>query len=97
MPNLDDSRTTLKEIISQTDLYFSLTSFFSVNGLLVVLAVDVSWNCLDSFFSPLSFPIPSLWEWETARCRLKYCLKETIQPKTTNQAKDSCNVNLPIK
>ena len=33
-------------------------------------------------FSPLS---PSLWE--TARYRLKYCLKGPLKPKTTNQPK----------
>ena len=43
------------------------------------------WGCLDIFtllylFSPLS---PSLWE--TARHRLKYCLKKAFKPKTTNQ------------
>ena len=43
------------------------------------------WCCLDIFtliypFSPLS---PSLWE--TARYRLKYCLKGPLNPKPTNQ------------
>ena len=47
----------------------------------IVLAVGAGGGCLDIFtllypFSPLS---PSLWE--TARYRLKYCLK----PKTTSQ------------
>ena len=42
-------------------------------------------GCLDIFtliypFSPLS---PSLWE--TTRYRLKYCLKGSLSPKTTNQ------------
>ena len=50
------------------------------------LAVGAGGGCLDIstliyLFSPLS---PSLLE--TARYRLKYCLK----PKTTNQATDSC-------
>ena len=50
------------------------------------LAVGAGGGCLDIFsficsFSPLS---PSLWE--TARYRLKYCLKGPLnQPKTTNQ------------
>ena len=49
------------------------------------LAVGASGGCLDIFtliypFSPLS---PSLWE--TARYRLKYCLKGPLNPKTTNQ------------
>ena len=50
------------------------------------LAVGASGGCLDIFtliypFSPLS---PSLWE--TARYRLKYCLKGPLNPKQpTNQ------------
>ena len=49
------------------------------------LAVGAGWGLfLDIFtliypFSPLS---PSLWE--TARYRLKYCLKGPLNPKTTN-------------
>ena len=50
------------------------------------LAVGAGGDCLDIFtliypFSPLS---PSLWE--TARYRLKYCLKGSLNPKQpTNQ------------
>ena len=49
------------------------------------LAVGADGGCLDIFtliypFSPLS---PSLWE--TARYRLKYCLKGPLNPKPTNQ------------
>ena len=49
------------------------------------LAVGAGWGCLDIFtliypFFPLS---PSLWE--TARYRLKYCLKGPLNPKPTNQ------------
>ena len=49
------------------------------------LAVGAGGGCLDIFtliclFFPLS---PSLWE--TARYRLKYCLKGPLNPKTTNQ------------
>ena len=49
------------------------------------LAVGAGGDCLDIFtliypFVPLS---PSLWE--TARYRLKYCLKGPLNPKTTNQ------------
>ena len=48
------------------------------------LAVGAGGGCLDSFilihpFCPLS---PSLWE--TARYRLKYCLKGPLNPKSTN-------------
>ena len=52
----------------------------------IALAVGAGGGCLDSFtliypFSPLS---PSLWE--TARYRLKYCLKGPLNPKQpTNQ------------
>ena len=52
----------------------------------VALAVGADGGCLDIFslicsFSPLS---PSLWE--TARYRLKYCLKGPLNPKQpTNQ------------
>ena len=50
-----------------------------------VLAVGAGGGCLDIFtliypFFPLS---PSLWE--TARYRLKYCLKGPLNPKPTNQ------------
>ena len=59
----------------------------------VALAVGAGGGCLDIFsliypFSPLS---PSLWE--TARYRLKYCLKGPLNPKQpTNQL--SLNVGL---
>ena len=51
------------------------------------LAVGAGGGCLDIFaliypFFPLS---PSLWE--TARYRLKYCLKGPLNPKQTNQTK----------
>ena len=54
-----------------------------------VLAVGVGGGCLDIFtliypFFPLS---PSLWE--TARYRLKYCLKGPLNPKQpTNQPRE---------
>ena len=56
------------------------------------LAVGAGGGCLDIFtliypFSPLS---PSLWE--TARYRLKYCLKGPLNPKQpTNQPRDGSN------
>ena len=58
------------------------------------LAVGAGGGCLDIFtliypFSPLS---PSLWE--TARYRLKYCLKGPLNPRQpTNQ---SCNMSCVI-
>ena len=53
------------------------------------LAVGAGGGCLDIFtliypFCPLS---PSLWE--TARYRLKYCLKGPLNPKPTNQPKSA--------
>ena len=47
----------------------------------IVLAVGAGGGCVD-FFSLIyhfSFPSPSLWE--TARYRLKYCLKGPLSPK----------------
>ena len=62
------------------------TIWISVGQGPTALAVGAGGGCLDIFtliypFSPLS---PSLWE--TARYRLKYCLKEPFNPKQpTNQ------------
>ena len=59
------------------------------------LAVGAGGGCLDIFtliypFFPLS---PSLWE--TARCRLKYCLKGPLNPKPTNQhLNDYCRFHI---
>ena len=59
------------------------------------LAVDAGGGCLDIFIliyliSPLS---PSLWE--TARYRLKYCLKGPLNPKQpTNQYSAGASYNL---
>ena len=60
------------------------------------LAVGVEGGCLDIFtpiylFSPLS---PSLWE--TARYRLKYCLKGPLYPKqpTNQRPKTSCRLDV---
>ena len=50
------------------------------------LAVGGGWGCLDTF--TLIYPFPSLSPslWETARYRLKYCLKRPLNPKQpTNQ------------
>ena len=50
------------------------------------LAVGAGGGCLDIFtlIYPFSHLSPSLWE--TARYRLKYCLKEPLNPKQpTNQ------------
>ena len=49
------------------------------------LAVGAGGGCLDIFsvVYHFSFLSPSLWE--TARYRLKYCLKGPLSPKQTNQ------------
>ena len=49
------------------------------------LAVGAGGGCLDIFtlIYPFCHLSPSLWE--TARYRLKYCLKGPLNPKTTNQ------------
>ena len=49
------------------------------------LAVGAGGGCLDIFtlVYPFSSLSPSLWE--TTRYRLKYCLKGSLSPKTTNQ------------
>ena len=57
------------------------TSFITVGQGPIALAVGAGGGCLDIFtlichFSSLS---PSLWE--TARYRLKYCLKGPLNPK----------------
>ena len=54
------------------------------------LAVGAGGGCLDIFtliypFSPLS---PSLWE--TALYRLKYCLKEPLNPKQPTNQRSPC-------
>ena len=48
-------------------------------------AVGAGGGCLDIFtlIYPFSSLSPSLWE--TTRYRLKYCLKGSLSPKTTNQ------------
>ena len=49
------------------------------------LAVGAGGGCLDIFtlICPFFLPSPSLWE--TARYRLKYCLKGPLNPKPTYQ------------
>ena len=62
------------------------TVWISVGQGLTALAVRAGGGCLDIFtliypFSPLSHSL-----WETARYRLKYCLKGPLNPKQpTNQ------------
>ena len=53
------------------------------------LAVRAGGGCLVIFtlIYPFFLLSPSLWE--TARCRLKYCLKGPLNPKPTNQLKST--------
>ena len=66
---------------------------FTVGQGPTALAVGAGGGCLDIFtliypFFPLS---PSLWE--TARYRLKYCLKGPLNPKSTNQPTNDLQYN----
>ena len=50
------------------------------------LAVGAGGGCLDIFILIYAFPSLSPSLWETARYRLKYCLKGPLNPKQpTNQ------------
>ena len=63
----------------------------------IVLAVGACGRCLDIFslVYHLSFLSPSLWE--TARCRLKYCLKGPLSLKQpTNQQTTHPSVRRPF-
>ena len=46
-----------------------------------VLAVGAGEGCLTIIFSRLSSPLFSPSLWETTLCRLKYCLKGTLNPQ----------------
>ena len=56
----------------------------------IALAVGAGGGCLDIFslIYYFSFLSPSLWE--TARYRLKYCLKGPLSPKQQTNNKSSC-------
>ena len=74
------------------------TILITVGQASTALAVGAGGGCLDIF--PLiylfSSPSPSLWE--TARYRLKYCLKGPLNPKqpTNNQPTDRPNMTLDV-
>ena len=73
-------------VLGKRPVLGSPTIRITVGQMPTALAVRAGGGCLDIFtliypFSPLS---PSLWE--VARYRLKYCLKEPLNPKQpTNQ------------
>ena len=57
------------------------------------------WGLFGHFFSRLSFLSSFSLFWETARYRLKYCLKGPLNPKppTTNQPTGTyCKRNMPL-
>ena len=71
-----------------------LLTWLSVGQGPIVLSVGAGGGCLDIFslIYHFSFLSPSLWE--TARYRLKYCLKGPLSPKQpTNQPKPSINIS----
>ena len=59
------------------------------------LAVGAGRGCLDIFtlIYPFSSLSPSLWE--TARYRLKYCLKGPLNPKQPTNQPHTLNKNVP--
>ena len=50
----------------------------------IALAVGAGGVCLDIFNLIYPFSSPSPTPWETARYRLKYCLKGPLNPKQPN-------------
>ena len=70
------------------------TSLIRVGQGPTALAVGAGGGYLDIFtlIYPFSFLSPSLWE--TTRYRLKYCLKGSLSPKTTNQKKSMAQTPL---
>ena len=62
----------------------------------IALAIGAGGGCLDIFslIYHFSFLSPSLWE--TARYRLKYCLKGPLNPEQpTNQSSSACDLLVP--
>ena len=83
---MDRGRSGGAKVLGKLPVPGRPTIWITVGQGLTALAVGAGGGCLDIFtliypFSPLS---PSLWE--TARYRLKYCLKGPLNPKQpTNQ------------
>ena len=66
-----------------------LLTWISVGQGPIVLAVGAGGGCLDIFSLIYRFSFLSPFLWETARYRLKYCLKGPLSPKQpTNQPTD---------
>ena len=78
-------------------LHMTFLCWISVGQGLIALAVGAGGGGLDIFslIYHFSFLSPSLWE--TARYRLKYCLKGPLNPKSINQSINSMLVgSLPL-
>ena len=60
------------------------TTWIRVGQEPTALAMGAGGGCLDIFSLVYHFSILSPSLWETARYRLKYCLKGPLSPKTTN-------------
>ena len=58
-----------------------------------VLAVGAGEGCLDIFTLVYPFSSLSPFLWETARYRLKYCLKGPLNPKQPTNQPTGCNKN----
>ena len=58
-----------------------------------VLAVGAGGGCLDIFSLVYQFSLLSPSLWETARYRLKYCLKGPLSPKQLNSTHENCPVS----
>ena len=54
------------------------------------------WGLFGHFYSQLSFLSSFSLSWETARYRLKYCLKGPLNPKPINQSMDTFFSSLNI-
>ena len=64
---------------------------------LTALAVDAGGGCLDIFSLVYHFSLLSPALWETARYRLKYCLKGPLSPKQpTNQPMNHVDVMFDV-
>ena len=64
----------------------------------IALAVGAGGGCLDIFSLLYHFPFLSPSLWETARYRLKYCLKGPLNPKQlTNQLQSDGRIKTVIE
>ena len=71
------------------------TIFITVGQGPIALAAGVGGGCMDIFslIYPISILSPSLWE--TARYRLKYCLKGPLNPKQPTNQIEKYHTDMP--